>query len=356
MAGMHDIPRQRLRNQCVSRAALGRPSDVVSWFGAMQAQEYEFAKWAIGLRLHDGASNAQLERAFDQGKILRTHVMRPTWHFVTPADIGWMQALTGPRVQRLAAHYNRRLELDTRTLTRATAVIERALRDRQFLTRTELGERLGQARMAMLGQRLAQLMMHAELEAVVCSGPRRDKHFTYALVAERARPVPALSRDEALARLCRRYFSSHGPATIRDFVWWSGLTTGDAKRGLEMTRARREQMDGLDYWTVGSHRYKETRDDLAYLLPIYDEYLIAYRDRGAVPHGPGVIRSGTRNAVTFQHAAIVRGQVAGSWKVARQGNAIRITLTLLRPVTRIESRALDRAVARYERFMGQRDT
>ena len=154
-------------------------------------------------------------------------------------------------------------------------------------------------------------------------------------------------------RLCQRYLSSHGPATIRDFVWWSGLTTGDAKRGLEMTRARREPLDGWDYWTVGSNRYKETRDDLAYLLPIYDEYLIAYRDRGAVPHGPVVIKPDTRNAVTFRHAVIVRGHVAGTWRVARQRDAIRITLNLLRRVTAIERRALDRAVARYERFMGQ---
>ena len=348
---MTDIARQRLRNQYVSRTVLRRPADVVGWFGAMQAQEYEFAKWAIGLRLQDGSSNAGIGRAFDQGQILRTHVMRPTWHFVTPADIRWLQALTGPRVQRLAAPYNQRLALDARTLTRGIGVIERALRDRQYLTRIELADRLRQARLPMTGQRLAQLVMHAETETVVCSGPRRDRQFTYALVAERAPGAAVLSRDEALSRLCRRYFSSHGPATIRDFVWWSGLTTADAKRGLDITKARREEIDGLDYWTAGSDRYEETRNDLAYLLPIYDEYLIAYRDRMAVPHGPGVIRPDGRTAVTFQHAVIVRGQVAGTWKIGRRGHAIDVTLTLLRPVTRVESRALDRAVARYERFM-----
>ena len=346
-----DIPERRLRNQHVTRAVFRRPADVVGWFGAMQAQEYDVAKWAIGLRLPDGSSDTQIARAFDEGKILRTHVMRPTWHFVTPADIRWMQALTGPRVQRIAASYNRRLELDARTLTRGTGVIERALRDHQYLTRTELGDRLRHARLAMSGSRLAHLMMHAELEAVVCSGPRRGRQFTYALVAERAPKAITLSRDEALALLTRRYVSSHGPATIRDFVWWSGLTTADAKRGLEMNKARREEIDGLCYWTIGSHRAVATKGELAHLLPIYDEYLIAYRDRQAVPHSVTVLPSASGGAITFQHAVVIRGQVAGTWRIARRDNALQITIWLLRPISDVERRSLVRAAGRYERFM-----
>jgi hypothetical protein len=351
-----DIPGRRLRNQHVTRAVFRRPADLVGWFGAMQAQEFEVAKWAIGLRLQDGSSDTQVARAFDQGRILRTHVMRPTWHFVTPADIRWMQELTGPRVHRIAASYNRRLELDTRTLTRGTAVIERALRDRQHLTRTELAERLRRAGLPMSGQRLAHQMLHAELEAVVCSGPRRGKQFTYALVAERAPNAKSLSRDEAIALLTRRYFSSHGPATIRDFVWWSGLTTAEARRGLEMNRVRREQIDGLSYWSIGSDRAVAPKAGLVYLLPIYDEYLIAYRDRQAVPHSVSVLSSASGGAVTFQHAVVIRGQVAGTWRIARQGNAIQIAIWLLRPITDIERRALVRAAARYERFMMKRGT
>ena len=336
-----DICRQRLRNQQISRTDLRRPAELVSRFGAMQAQEYAFAKWAVGLRLRDGASNATVERAFDAGKILRTHAMRATWHFVAAADIGWLLALTGPRGQAMAAPYNRRLGLDPRTLTRGTAILERALRDRQYLTRTELAERLRRGGLAMSGQRLAQMMMHAELEAVVCSGPRRGKQFTYALVAERAPGAATLPREEALARLTRRYVSAHGPVTIRDFVWWSGLTTADAKRGFDAIGARRVTVDELDYWTVASERSEETRTDLAWLLPIYDEYLIAYRDRVAVPHGP----------TTFQHSVIVRGQVAGNWRVARTHHGVEVIVSLLRPVTQIEQRAIDRAVGRYERFM-----
>ena len=258
------------------------------------------------------AVDADIERAFNEGRILRTHVMRPTWHFVTPADIRWLLELTAPRVQRIMASYNRRLELDAKTFTRATAVFERALANRQFLTRLELGERLSRAGLPAAGQRLAHLAMHAELEGVICSGPRRGKQFTYALVAERAPNARRLSRDESLAELTLRYFRSHGPATIRDFVWWSGLTTADTKRGLEMNQARRQQVGDRIYWTVGRAASVPARVKMAHLLPIYDEYLVSYRDREAVPHGASVITSGARGHVTFWHALVIAGQDRGN--------------------------------------------
>jgi len=346
------IADRRLRNQLVTRAGLRRPADVVGWFGAIQAQEYAVAKWAIALRMRDGASETEIERAFEEGRILRTHVMRPTWHFVTPADIRWLLALTAPRVHRILSPYNRRLELDARTFARGTGVIERALRDRQYLTRTELGDRLRRVGLPLAGQRLAHLVMHAELEGVICSGPRRGRQFTYALIAERAPGTPRLSRDEALATLSRRFFRSHGPATVRDFVWWSGLATPDAKRGLEINKARREEVGGRTYWTIGPDRRDATRDHLVHLFPIYDEYLVAYRDREAVPHGPSVITSASRASVTFQHALVIEGQVAGTWRIARQPRAVFIEVVPLRPMTVPGGRALAEAVKRYERFLG----
>jgi hypothetical protein len=228
------IAARRLVNQGIIGAGRRRPADVVVWSGAMQAQEYEPAKWAVGLRMRDGASDAEVERAFERGDILRTHVLRPTWHFVAPNDIRWLLELTAPRVHARMAPFNRQLELDARTLTRGTAVIERALGERGCLTRAELAEQLRRAKLAMSGARLAHLVMHAELEGVICSGPRRGKQGTYGLLAERAPNANRFARDEALGELARRYFRSHGPATIRDYVWWSGLITADAVRGLEM--------------------------------------------------------------------------------------------------------------------------
>jgi hypothetical protein len=193
--------------------------------------------------------------------------------------------------------------------------------------------------------------MHAELEGVICSGPRSGKRSTYGLIAERAPKALRLSRDEAVATLTRRYFSSHGPATIRDFVWWSGLATTEAKRGLEMNRARREEAGGQAFWTIGPTPRGAARNHRAHLLPIYDEYLIAYRDREAVPHGPSVVTSASRGSVTFQHALVIGGHVAGTWRITRSPRTVLIAAVALRPLTRPERRAVSEAAARYEQFI-----
>ena len=349
---MNAIAGRRLWNQAIVRGGLRRAADVVAWFGAMQAQEYEAAKWALGLRMAEGTVDADIQRAFDEGRILRTHVMRPTWHFVTPADIRWLLELTAPRVQRLMASYNRRLELDARTLTRTIRVFERSLRDRCYLTRTELADCLQRAGMPMAGQRLAHVAMHAELEGVICSGPRRRKQFTYALVAERAPDAVRLSRDEALAALGRRFFSSHAPATIRDFVWWSGLSTADARRAVDIIGAGREEVGGRAYWTAGRVPRGAPRAAAVHLLPIYDEYLVAYRDREAVPHGSAsLVTSSARGQVIFQHALLVDGQVAGTWRVQRQPRLNLIHVVPLRRLTGPERRGVGKAADRYARFV-----
>ena len=346
------IAQARLRNQSITRPRLRDAADVVSWLGAVQAQEFEPAKWGLGLRI-PGSVEPEIERAFEAGRILRTHVLRPTWHFVTPADIRWLLELTGPRVLRLMRGHDRLLELDEKTIARGLGVIERALSGRQYLTRRELGAQLGRHRLVMSGSRLANLVMHAELEGLICSGPRKGKQSTYALIAERAPKARRLSRDEALAELTRRFFQSHGPATPRDFSWWSGLTIADAKRGLDMNGGRGEDVGDLCYWCVGRPGARSAPDVGAHLLPIYDEYLVSYRDRVAVPHGPSTIPSG-RTSVTFQHAIVIAGQVAGTWRHAtRTASAVGVRGALLRPITKRERRALDDAARRYERFVGR---
>jgi len=350
-ASIPSIAAERLHNQVLTRAGLKKPEDVVAWLGAVQAQEYEPAKWALALRMRDGAVDDDIERAFEEGRILRTHVMRPTWHFVTPADIRWLLELTGPRLQRLMANYHRQLELDTRMLVRGAATIERALRDRRYLTRNELAEHLRRANLAVTGVRLAHMAMYAEFEGIICSGPRRGKESTYALVAERAPQASRLSRDEAIVTLTRRFFSSHGPATVRDFVWWSGLSTPDAKRGLDMSKARRMETDGPTYWTIGPRPRSATRDRLLHLLPIYDEYLVAYRDRDAVPHGASLVPAGWRGRWNFRHSLVIAGQVAGTWRTTRQSKAIVIDAVPLRRLTGTERRRLNEAVRQYERFL-----
>jgi hypothetical protein len=346
------IASARLRNQRIEgRPVGGDPAAVVSLLGAVQSQEFDAAKWALGLRMGARARDAAIERAFDEGRILRTHVLRPTWHFVAPDDIRWMLALTAPHVRRPLAAYHRRLELGRPLLTRAIQILERALGDAGPLTRQDLRGRLATAGITLDSMRLAFVMMEAELDAVVCSGPRRGRHFTYALLAGRTPNAGPLPRDEAIGTLVRRYFASHGPATIRDFVWWSGLSTADTKRGLEIVRARHTSVDGQGYWTVG----RNIRDapgvrssSAAHLLPIYDEYLVAYRDRAAVPHS----WQPSGATVAFRHALVLDGQVAGTWRTANDRTGTTMTMTTGRRLTTRERHAVREAATRYERFLG----
>lgn len=305
---------ERLGNQKLAGSDLRDPAGVVAWCGAVQAQDYPGARWGVGLRMK-GADDAGIEQAFDSGRILRTHVMRPTWHFVTPADIRWMLDLTAPRVSALMANYNRQLDLDPRTLVRSNRIIGKALAGQTHLTRAELAGALSKGGITATGQRLGHIMMQAELDGVVCSGPRRGKQFTYALIDERAPNAVRMPRDQALAELTRRFFRSHGPATIRDFVWWSGLTVRDAKAGLEANAsAISEQRDGkLTYFSVNEEdpSPRGSAASRAYLLPNYDEYLVAYRDRALVAaKAPPT----TFGAAPFPHHVIVDGVMAGGWR------------------------------------------
>lgn len=343
------IPQLRLHNQCITRAWPRRVADLVAWLGAVQAQEFGPAKWALGLRLPPASTDAAVEEAFDAGLILRTHVMRPTWHFVASPDIRWMLELTAPRVHKTLSHYRRRLGLDDRLCIRATALFERVLDEP--LTRTELGQRLERAKIAVTGMPLAMLTIYAELEGVVCSGPRRGKHQTYARLSDRAPDARRLSGDEALAELTRRYFQSHGPATIRDFVWWSGVTTPDTKRGLEMIGAKPHAIDGCTYWQVEGGSRRTGAGASLHLLPVYDEYLISYRDRVAVPHGPAKVPARLRGSVLFQHPLVVAGQVAGMWRTG--GLAQSIEVFPFKKLSRMERDWLDTAGARYSRFLGR---
>jgi hypothetical protein len=314
--------------------------------GAVQAQEYGPAKWALALRSGRGITDAAVERAIAEGRILRTHLLRPTWHFVTPQDIRWMLELTGPHVHRRMAAYDVQFGLAPSVMTRAVDVIERTLEDGAHLTRAELGAELERAELPGRRSELAHIMMYAELEGVICSGARRGKQFTYAHLGHRAPPALKLSRDEALVELTVRYLRSHGPATIRDYVWWSGLKTADAKRGVEMSGARTREVDGLKYWSVGRSSGEIARAKTpVHLLPVYDEYLVAYRDQQAVPRPAYVLGS-------FQHALVIGGQVAGAWRTVPGRAGVRVQVTPHRRLTPAERRGIDQEVARYGRFLG----
>jgi hypothetical protein len=347
-----DIAQQRLLNQRLAANPFEKPAEVVDWLVAVQAQDYAGAKWALGLRLRD-AHDADLDRAFNAGSILRTHVMRPTWHFIIPSDIRWLLALTAPRVHAVNAHRYRELELGDATLKRGHKALIKALRNGQHLTREELGETLEAAGIAEAkGQRLAYLVMHAELEALICSGPRRGKQFTYALLEERVPPIAALKREEALATLARRFFTSHGPATVQDFAKWSGLSSSDARRGLEIVKdeLQHETLNDTEYWFASLVAVVRQPATSAYLLSVYDEYLIGYHDRSSIAAPEIAAKLFTMgNALTA--VIVVKGQIVGSWRRTLDKVTVTIELNLFRRLTKVEQHAVIAVAQRYGEFL-----
>jgi winged helix DNA-binding protein len=341
----------RLHNQLLSQTKFNQPSQVVAWLGAVQSQDYAGGKWAIAQRTN-GLTDADIEQAFARGEILRTHVMRPTWHFVTPADIRWMLELTAPRVRAAMASTNRQLGLDTAIFKKSNAVLAKGLQGNQHLTRSELGKILQKAGVPADGLRLGHLMGRAELDGVICSGARRGKQHTYALLDERAPQVKTLERDEALAELTRRYFRSHGPATLRDFVWWSGLTTNDARRGIEFvkTQLESETRDDQTYWFVPSRAGKEPSPTV-HLLPNYDEYTVGYTDRASIFDVTHTDKLDSRGSILFQYAIVMDGLVAGTWKRTIKKNEVVINVVPFTGLTNAQNHAIIAATQRYGKFL-----
>lgn len=350
---MDDIARRRLTNQHLTAATLATPADVVRLLGAVQAQDYAGAKWAVALRTR-GAVDGVVEQALTDGSIIRTHVLRPTWHFVAPADIRWMLALTAPRVKAVMAYYDRKLELDDALFRRSNAAIARALRDGKQLTRAELGQVLRRARIDVTGsQRLGHVAMRAELDAIICSGARRGKQFTYALLDERVPPAATLDRDEALLELTRRYFATRSPATANDFAWWSGLTVADATKGIQMAgpNLEREIVDDRTYWLAASQRSQSKTSPTAHLLPNYDEYFIGFKDRSAIGRRLKSSEIVTGGDALIAHVIVVDGQLVGGWKRTLETTRVVVQLNLLTRLRATEERAVASAADAYGRFL-----
>jgi len=333
--------------------------EAVHWFGAVQSQDYPAAKWALGQRIKN-ATDSALDHLFDEGAILRTHVMRPTWHFVVPEDIRWIQELTSPAVMRGLAGRHRRLGLDQDTVTRALRVFAKALKGR-YLTRTELGDALRKAGIQPDGQRLPHMLAAAEHSNLITSGPRRGKQFTYALLEERAPNAHSLDREDAVRGLTLLYFRSHGPAQVKDLAWWSGLSVRDIRHGLELAGAElaRETIDGRDYWFWSRERRGDSPDLVAHLLPNFDEFTVAYRDREALlhpelPFDPKLFaysRDSSPMGGMLSNIVTINGRVRGAWSRRIEPRKVKVEVRAVAPVSRLEEDAVKTAAEQYGRFL-----
>jgi hypothetical protein len=347
-----EIAAWRLHTLGVTAPRFGSAAEVVGWLGAVQAQEFAPAKWAIGARTAT-LREADVQAAYDDGEILRTHVLRPTWHFATRDDVRLLLHVTGPRVGAGNASRYRALGLDDFVLERTAALMADAVRGGRHLTRSQLGEVLVAEGIPVDGQRLAHIVMHAELTAVLCSGAMAGRQHTYALFDERA-PAQKWDKEEAAAALVLRYFTSHGPATVKDLQAWASLTATTVRAGLAMARDRLQHMeaDGLTYWFAGDPPPLAEPSGVR-LLQMYDEYVMGYRESRGVLDVDRIAGVVPLTGPSFHGAVVAGTQVVGRWRrrSARSGGVVEVAAA--RPLDGPTRVALAEETARYAGFLGE---
>jgi hypothetical protein len=346
-----DILRLRLSNQRLTAPTQDDAVALVRWMGAVQAQDYAGAKWALGCRLK-GVSDVALDEMIDNGDILRTHVLRPTWHFVLPEDIRWMMTLTEPRITAFGAKYFRDLELDKKLLNRSNRIITKALEGGDHLTKKEIGALLEKNKIATNDLRLTFIIIRAELDQLVCNGARRGKQFTYALLEARAPKAVQLKKDEALTALAQRYFLSRGPATLKDFTWWSGLSPVDARAAVESVKSQFDQETvGGQLYLYASSAIKPASVSGAHLLPAWDEYTVAYKDRSLVIDPEFSAKAG--NGI-FNFNIVWKGQIIGAWKRTVKGDKVIVDLNYFRTPSPAVAKKVSSVTNHYAKFLNKK--
>ncbi len=351
-----EIVQHRLVNQNITTTNLLKPEEMITFLGAMQAQEFSQAKWAIGLRLPH-LIEADIEKDFIDGKIIRTHILRPTWHFVSPQDIRWMLSLSASCLKAVNAFMYRKMELDNKIFKKTNNILGKALEGGKQLTRSQLASELQQKKITAEGTRLSCIMMQAELDGIICSGAKIGKQFTYALLDERVAPSKPMKTDEALAELTKKYYNSRGPATLKDFATWSGLNITQVKKGLSMVinDFKHTKIENTDYYFPSIHSNNILSKGISskqnvHLLPIYDEYIMGYKDRSF--HFTSKYKINPTSSYTFDNTIMINGQIAGIWRRTIHKNSIDLEYNLFRPLSNTGKKEFVLAVDHYSKFMG----
>ncbi len=377
----------RLHNQQLTQTRCGTPQQVVAWMGGMQGQDFPGVKWSIGLRLPQGhdknavpddeacharfplsnslpqageranvkdnlQSLSDVERAINDGEIIRTWPMRGTLHFVAAADVRWILSLTSPKNLAGSARRRQNLELDDQTLARCHEVFTKTLHGGKQKSRDEMYAALDAAGISTAGQRGYHTLWNAALHGVICFASTGDKEQNFALLEEWVAPAKEKTRDEALAELALRYFTSHGPATIKDFIWWSSLSAGEARAGFEAIKSHlvQETVNKITYWMPPDIDVPKEQTSV-FALPGFDEYLLGYQDRSAVldeAHTEQVCPGGNG---MFASTIVIDGRVVGTWKRVIKKAGIEITATAFTSLSQADKKRFAAAVQRYGEFL-----
>ena len=351
---LNDIANLRLYTQQIAETKWTTPKEVVEWMGAMQAQDFNMAKWAIGLRLN-GATENDIDKAINAGDVIRTHVMRPTWHFISPDDIYWMLDLTAGRIKSSMKGRNKQLELTDKIFARSNRIFEKTLTGNKHLTRKELLAGITKAKIATDENRASHLLFNAELDGLLCSGKMQGKQTTYTLLPEKIKKPNPLKKEEALALLAKKYFQSHGPATVADFAWWSGLSVTQARQGIESIKENfiSEKINSEEYWLADSISVSKKYKKSVFLLPAFDEFLISYKNRSA-----SIIEEHQRKAFSingiFWPVIMVNGNAAGIWRRETRKDTIMVSIELFHEKNVIPASLLKRELKKLELFFNHK--
>lgn len=340
----------RLYNQLLSIHSLEEPQEVVSRMGAMQSQSLDLAKWAIGVRLPNSTVKA-VNEALDTGKVIRTHILRPTWHFVSAEDLRWMFDLSNPRLKPVYQSYCKTLGADEALIFRGVAVLEKALSGGQHLTKQEISDILHEQDLKVDTRHATLIISYAEMEGILCNGKQRGNKQTFTSLEEWVPRCEKLAKEETLARLATRFFTSHGPATLEDFVWWSGLTLTECRQALELVKNQfiPETINGRTFLLKSDIQVPPANEDSALLLPPFDEFVVSYKDRSELIDEEHYGKVMTKNGL-FSPTLMLNGEIIGSWKKAMVKGKPQIELSFFRKTPKRVSDLFSPEVKRVEDF------
>ncbi len=340
----------RLESQQLVTPKFENPKDLVAWMGAIQGQEYNMSKWAVGIRLANPSLQA-VNDAMQKGEILRTHLLRPTWHLVIPEDIRWMIMLSGKRIKPSLALIEKKLGLSAKQFLDGIGSIEKML-EGQNLTRQEIITELEKTGIANASLSINAFTIYAEAEGIICSGIEKGDKHSYTLLEERIAPVKELNKDEALAKLATKYFQSHSPATLDDFMWWSGLSITESRHAINLIKDKLtvDNKDSNEFYIHQSYNDIKEAEDIVHFIPPYDEYLISYKVRTDVldlAHHP---KAFTKYGI-FYPVIMHNGKVVGNWKKTTKKGEMVIETSFFDKNYKIDKELIKQAEERYKKFI-----
>lgn len=352
MTSNQQIRLQRIQNQHIGSNRLKTPNELANHMGAIQAQDLASAKWAMAIRL-PGIAMEAIETSINACEIVRTHILRPTWHIVSATDYFPLLKLTAPNIIKSLKSRHQSLELDEKFFNKSTPLLEQMLSNETHLTRFDITNKIADVIPHMDSARINHLLLRAELDGIICSGKIQNGQHTFALTSERLPPPGIFDKEGTMKMLAQKYFASHGPATIADYNWWSGLPMVDCRKSVDMIKSQLDSItiDSKELWFLkGTGNVEVESSELVYLLPAFDEFLISYKDRSLVITSEAHKKAVSINGV-FRPVIVYKGKVIGIWSRALKKDKLQITTHFFAPqsskVHKLVSRASEKFAGYY---------